>query len=261
MSDAPTLDAAVSPASRGRLGSYALWQMRDYLINKGIATALISGLMLFLAWSALQAATSMAGGGRGEGSIAMFLEMSFIEFMSNIVLFGVLFATNGIVSEDRKLGYYRFYFTKPVSVAAFYAQKFFVHVLGVLVMAALMLGVHSIVIEPRFPAAYFPVIAMTVIGLAGIGFLISALFTLDWMSLFAIYAASQIGWTLYEDDAGVRGTLIRALPPVHRLREVYTAVARGEPVPSEPLWWIFIYGAVCFVLALVVIARRRLATN
>lgn len=253
----PAVAGTPAPGSpmpgRARLRSYALWQLRDYLVAKGIATMLINGLMLVLVWSALPPA---GDGPRGAGVSAFF-----VEFMNNIVLFGVLFATNGIVAEDRKLGYYRFYFSKPVSVAAFYTQKFFVHMAGLLLISGVLLLVYGVLIEPRYPSAYFPVIAMMGIGLGGVGFLLSALFTLDWLSLFAIYAVSDIGWRLYGDDAGVRGILIRGFPPVHHLRDIYAAVTRGTPIPMEPFWWIFTYGVVCFIIALVVISRRRLATN
>lgn len=238
---------------RARLRSYALWQLRDYMVAKGIATMLINGLMLFLVWSALPPDSD---GARGAG-----LSVFFVEFMNNIVLFGVLFATNGIVAEDRKLGYYRFYFSKPVSVAAFYTQKFAVHLFGLVLVSGLLLIVYGLLIEPRYPTAYFPVIAMMAIGLGGVGFLLSALFTLDWLSLFAVYAVSDVGWRLYADDPGFRGVLIRGFPPVHELRDIYAAVAQGRPIPMEPFWWIFTYGAACFVVALIVISRRRLATN
>lgn len=250
-----------APQRRARLAAYAWWQLRDYLINKGIGTVLILGLLLFLSWTGLRsarAATILTGEAFDPQP---FIELGFLELMNNLILFGVLFATNGIVSEDRKFGYYRFYFSKPVSVAAFYAQKFLVHVIGVLLIAVLLLGIHGVVIGPLYPRAYLPIAAMVVIGLAGIGFLVSAVFTLDWISLFAIYAAAQIGWMVYGDDPGLRGTLVRALPPVHRLREVYGAVIHETSIPMQPVWWVLIYGLVCLAIGLLVISRRRLATT
>lgn len=253
---------AVVEMGSGRLRAYGLWQMRDYLITKGIGTVLVLGLMLFLTWTAIAEARAelISQFGDTQG-LAPFLHRMFAEFMDKLVLFGVLFATNGIVSEDRKFGYYRFYFAKPVTVAGFYGQKFIVHMLGLVLIAGLMLGAHALAIAPIYPRAFFPVFAMVIVGLAGIGFLISALFTLDWISLFAVYGAAIIGWSLYEDDRGIRGLLVRALPPVHELTDVYAAVAADQAIPMQPLWWVFVYGLVCFFLGLVVISRRRLATN
>lgn len=257
----PTTPIAAGPRGRARLGVYGWWQLRDYLVNKGIGTLLILGLLLFLSWTALRSARAEALMGGEAFDPRPLIELGFLELMNNMILFGVLFATNGIVSEDRKFGYYRFYFSKPVSVAAFYAQKFVVHVMGVLLIAMLILAIHGIVIGPLYPRAYLPVTAAIVVGLAGIGFLVSAVFTLDWISLFAIYAAAQIGWMIYGDDPGLRGVLVRGLPPVHRLREVYGAVIHGAAIPMEPVWWVLAYGLACLLIGLVVISRRRLATS
>jgi len=239
--------------SRGRLRDYAWWQLRDYLINKGIATALISGLLLFVVWSEA----------RDEGITEMMVvaKSAFPLYINNVMLFGVLFATNGIVSEDRKLGYYRFYFSKPVSVAAFYAQKFLVNLSGLVLVTVTMLAIFAQVLAPIYPPPLAAVFPMLIVGLAGIGFLLSAIFTFDWLTLLAVYALAQVGWLLWGDDAGIRGMLVRALPPVHRLGDVYAAVARGEPFSMAPVWWVFLYGLACFFLGLVVVSRRKLATS
>lgn len=261
MTAAAIMETAPAPASsRSRLRSYALWQMRDYLINKGIATALVSGLILFIAWTALPSGDQRFGG-MGAVIGAAAVDMLLVQFISQIVLFGVLFATNGVVSEDRKFGYYRFYFSKPVSAGAFYGQKFAVHMIGLIAVTALMLGAFSLAIDPRFQWGFFPVLAMAMVGLGGIGFLLSAMFTLDWISLLGVYFASRVGWALWADDTGIRGMLIRALPPVHELEGVFGAMVAGEVIPMKPLWWIFLYGVGCLVLGFVVLSRRPLATN
>jgi hypothetical protein len=40
---------------------------------------------------------------------------------------------------------------------------------------------------------------------------------------------------------------------------VYEAVASGRPLPWDLLAWFAGYGAVCFVIGLVVLRHRRLA--
>ena len=64
-----------------------------------------------------------------------------ITVTSSVVSLAVLIALNGIVSTDRKMGYYRFLFSKPVSVVAYYAQLFFVYMAGVLVSMLLLAAV------------------------------------------------------------------------------------------------------------------------
>ena len=261
------MDVAPTPAARGdaaggrsRAGAYALWQLRDYMINKGFATMLIAGLFLFITWSSVRRSPKRFGDFDAVMGPEM-VNMMLSSFVTQILLFGVLFATNGIVSEDRKLGYYRFIFAKPVSTAQFYGQKFAVHLGGLMAVFAVMLGIFSFVFAPRFEPSYLPVLLMLAIGLGGIGFLLSAVFTLDWLTLLTVYFASLVAWSLWGEAGGLHGMLVRALPPVHRLGSIIDAMVQGRRVPEEPLWWIFVYGLVCFVLGLVVVSRRRLATT
>lgn len=250
--------AADGPRGRARLVPYAMWQLRDYFASKGFGTILIVALLLFSAYMPYRAALAA---GAGPESVEMVLTMALTQIITSFVLFGVLFATNGIVSEDRKLGYYRFYFAKPVSVVAFYAQKFVVHLTGFLVLGAVMLAAYSMLLRPAFPPALFPVLALLFVGLGGIGFMLSAVTTADWVSLIGVYIVALIAWTMYGLDDGWRGLLTRLLPPVHKLGEIYTAVVANEPVPMKWLMWITAYGFGCALAGLWVLSRRRLATT
>lgn len=249
---------SAGPLGQARLPAYARWQLRDYFANKGFGTLLIVALLLFSAYLPYRAAVS---GGAGPDAIEMVLTMALTQIITSFVLFGVLFATNGIVSEDRKLGYYRFYFAKPVSVVAFYAQKFVVHLVGFLLLGAVMLAAYSALMRPTFPSALFPVLALLFVGLGGIGFMLSAVTTADWVSLIGVYVVSLIAWTMYGVDEGWRGMLVRLLPPVHKLGEIYGAVVASEPVPMKWLMWITAYGFGCALVGLYVLSRRRLATT
>lgn len=246
------------PTGRARLVPYALWQLRDYLTNKGFGTLLIVALLLFSAYMPYRVAVT---GGAGPDAIDMVLTVGLTQIITSFVLFGVLFATNGIVSEDRKLGFYRFYFAKPVGVVAFYAQKFVVHLAGFLLLGAVMLAAYSVLMRPTLPPALFPVLALLFVGLGGIGFMLSAVTTADWVSLIGVYVVSLIAWTMYGLDAGWRGMLAHLLPPVHKLGEIYTAVVADEPVPMKWLLWITAYGFGCMLVGLYVLSRRRLATT
>ena len=75
------------------------------------------------------------------------------------------------------------------------------------------------------------------------------------------YVISLLAWSLYGADEGWRGSLVRLLPPVHKLSAIYEATIAAEPVPMKWIWWIAAYGAACAVLGLAVLTRRRLATN
>src|SRR5688500_13006838 len=59
----------------------------------------------------------------------------------SLVSIAVLIALNGIISTDRKMGYYRFMFAKPVSPVRYYGQLFVVHLVGLLSGMVLLAGV------------------------------------------------------------------------------------------------------------------------
>lgn len=248
----------MTPPGRARLGRYALWQLRDYFIAKGTGTGMIVALLLFIAYLPLMLMRPAVP--PPEQLHAMAIE-AFAQILTNFVLFGILFATNGIVAEDRKFGYYRFYFSKPVGVVAFYVQKFVVHLAGFLIIAAIMVEAFGRLILPIQPTGYFTVLALLFIGLGGIGFMLSSITTADWVSLIGVFVVSLLAWSLYGVDPGWRGTAVRLLPPVHTLPRIYEAMIAGGPVPMRHVWWIAGYGAACATLGLAVLTRRRLATN
>lgn len=255
---APVAPPTPAPQGRARLLSYAQWQLRDYFIAKGIGTVLIVALFLFIAYLPLLMMRPAVPSPEALRSLA---ETALAQILTNFVLFGVLFATNGIVAEDRKFGYYRFYFSKPVGVVAFYVQKFLVHIAGLLMIAAVMLEAFAQLIYPIYPSAYFQVLVLLFVGLGGIGFMLSSVTTADWVSLIGVYVISLLAWSLYGVDEGWRGAATRLLPPVHELPTIYQAMITGDAVPMKWVWWIAGYGAVCATLGLAVLTRRRLATN
>jgi hypothetical protein len=50
------------------------------------------------------------------------------------------------------------------------------------------------------------------------------------------------------------------LPPFHRLSDVGKELARGEPTDAKMLVWLLAWGISGFVLGLLILRRRPLAT-
>jgi hypothetical protein len=291
---APAMDAlpagdAPPRGRRSRLGAYALWQLRDYLLDKGIGLAMV---MLFVLVSAYVPLRRELFDAESLERLRPIVVRLYEEFVSWLALLGALFATNGIVSDDRKQGYYRFLFAKPVRVPAFYAQKFAVHLGGHLLVATLLLatfamtvgrtnmqcGGHAGIDRLRCTLGYlggyldvsavpYPspalllTLAMLFVALGGVGFLLSAAWRVDWLSFMTVYIVSKVLWGFFERDAGWRGAAVHLLPPVHKLDGVYRALSRAEPLPMDDLRWLVLYGLACFVLGVVVVRRRPLAVS
>ncbi len=247
------------PRRAARMGRYTLWQLRDYAMNQGPSTALVLALAGYLFIAPALAA--------GEGRYTLHTlplgatRRIFLQLSGYLVFLGALFATNGIVANDRKFGFFRFYFAKPVSPPRFYANAFAANGLGFLAVSLLLWGVFSAIVRPVGDARWPLVIAGMYVAYAGIGFLVSVISRFDWLSLLSVVFAAQIGWTFWGRDGGIRGALVHLLPPLHRGDELYAAVALAQPIPWPLFAWLAGYGAACFVLGLVVLRRRPLASG
>jgi ABC-type multidrug transport system permease subunit len=173
----------------GRLGKYSLWQFRDFFMQHGIGIAIIGLLWGYTLLAPLRAAmsaqspTPLAPGSPIWGIV--------LQITSAVVSVSVLIAMNGIVSSDRKNGYYRFLFSKPINRVLYYAQAFLVYMVGVLLIMAILSALLRTIL-PGFNIGYFVMYAALVyIAMGGIGFFLSVATRYDWLSLACCASSSD----------------------------------------------------------------------
>src|SRR5688500_12094939 len=143
--------------TRARLGRYAVWHLRDYLRDKGIATLITLALVGYLTQIPIMRAREAGFSG---DMITQVADQAFVSALKFLGFVGVLFATNGIVADDRRHGYFRLLFAKPVSVVAYYAQKWVIYGAGFLVVCGVLLAIHGATVEWFFPATFLPAFAL-----------------------------------------------------------------------------------------------------
>src|SRR6185503_19379063 len=130
---------ASSETRRARLIEYMPWVFRDYLTNQGPSTALVVLLIGFM--MVLPVLPGVLGTSR-DGQVSRVVAASMLrELAVPLAFLGTFFATNGIISNDRKYGFFRFLFAKPVRPPQYYAMTFLVYGIGLLLVTAVMLGV------------------------------------------------------------------------------------------------------------------------
>ena len=242
---------------KGRLGKYSLWQFRDFFTQHGIGIAIIGLLWGYSLLAPLRAMGAQSPMPMGPGSPIWGL---VLQITSAVVSVSVLIAMNGIVATDRKNGYYRFLFAKPINHVLYYAQLFFVYMVGVLLIMAVLASLLRIIL-PSFNVLYFLMYAALVyIAMGGIGFLLSVATRYDWLSLAAVWLGSRIiRATNSGPRAGWKGTAAQLLPPVHRLDDVANSLIGTGSAHFADVAWLLGYGAVCFVLGLILLRYGRLA--
>src|SRR2546430_17358229 len=126
---------------------------------------------------------------------------------------------NGLVSIDRKKGYYRFLFSKPVNPVAYYAQLFIVYMVGVLT-AMLVLSSLLRIIFPAFNIVNFLIYSAVIyVAMGGIGFFLSVATRYDWLTLAAVWLGSRILRGVYGPKHDWRSKSVELLPPVYPLGE------------------------------------------
>jgi len=274
-------ELATASRRHARVGAYALWQLRDYLKDRGVSTFIVALLSGYLGLSpiiermptradAVPQALLVRFGSADAVYAARMLEFNH-EFLrgilGTIVFVGALFAMNGIVANDRKQGFYRFLFAKPMTPARYYGQAFLVHWAGFVTVMIVLGLVYGALIWPVLSRPLLLVIALMFVAYAGIAFLLSAAARWDWMSLVAVTVAATFLWGRYGESTHPLARLLYLLPPLHRADDVYASVsgvpmyASGAPtvIPWSILLWLAGYGAACFAAGLVVLRYRRLA--
>ena len=256
-----------------RIAAYAPWQLRDYLIDRGAPTFLVSALFGYIgigtmlqALSASIARMSPAQlaryGGAGGARVSMVHDLSagFLDnFLGVVVFLGALFAMNGIVANDRKMGFYRFLFAKPVSPMRYYGQGFLVNWAGFAIVVALLALVYGSLVTPVISLTLVASLLLMFLCYAGIGFALSAAARWDWLSLVTVTVFATYAWQRWGTSENVLAKLLYLLPPLDRTSKVYHALATGEAPPWNLVLWLAGYGAACWVIGLLVLRVRRLA--
>ena len=234
--------------SRARLARYSLWQFRDFVMEKGIAIVLIGLILGYLQLLPLKL---------GAGQLDPAMKTRFVTAMaSNFLTIFVLITMNGMISTDRKQGYYRFLFAKPLSPVSYYAQLFMVHLAGYLAAVLVLCGAFYLAAGSFNVWNLVLYAGLIYFAMGGIGFLISAVSRFDVMTLAIVWLGSRVLRAIFADEGDWRSKAVQLLPPVHRIDGVASSLILFGSAPGRDIAWLVGYGALFLVLGLVVLKYR-----
>ena len=233
------------------LRRYVLWQLKDFARERGIALLLVGFLIGVTIVAPVRAMGRTIDAGMAKSML--------VAIVSQIALILALITLNGIVSTDRKMGYYRFLFSKPVSISAYYAQLFVVYFIGFLAAVAILLGAFALFAHPISPLGPLMFCGLVFLSLGGIAFLISSLVRYDWPVLVAIYVASLILHSMWQYKEGWRRLVLSVLPPLYRISDTMPDILDRGVVNTQDVLWLLGYSALCFAAGILVLRRRPFA--
>ena len=235
---------------------YAPWQLRDFLAARLPQLLVIGGLLgaQFL----LPLRLAAGSGWTSSPAVRPAIEGAERGLLALVPLTLAIFAVQGMVAADRRSGHYRLLFSKPVSVAGFYAQRWLVDLVGVLLGATILLAAHGLLVRPLSPLPALAVVLLVYLVVASLGLLLSAITRLDWIVLVLLWAAASLLQEPWLAAGGWRTAVATPLPPATALADLRTAILDGTTIAPRALAWTLGYAATCFALAMMVLKRRPL---
>lgn len=238
--------------NRRQIVSYVPWQLWDFTLDRGVALLFVGGLMgLSVLWPGYIAFSQQMPPEQVPGKL---LEVAVAQQISILVVI----ATSGIVANDRIGGYYRFLFSKPVRMPAYYALQFLVTLIGTLLATLILLGAFWVLVGWVSPAIPVLMVIATYLALGGTIFFFSTITRLDWGMLVILWGASALSRTLAADKAWY--DVVRwILPPTHHIDKLRGALFADTGMDAGGVAWLVGYGLAFFVAGLVVLHRKAIA--
>ncbi len=232
---------------------YLPWMLRDAALMPGAAYLVLAAVFVFLL-------TRIPGDpGRPAPSPADVLA-SLVSGFDWLVVF---LAAGGIVSGDLHSGVYRTLFSRPVTPALYYLQKWLVGGLAVAGFVAVSaLAVYAARGSFVLPPPLLARMLLYYLLLGGLVFALSTLVRWDWpialllVILQAVLHAMDVGG---EELGAVTRWLARALPPFHV--PTVTRVTHSTYPPAGDLLHAAVYGATLVGIGLAVLWRRPMGSG
>ncbi len=245
--------------SRGRLGAYLVFQAQDFLLMRA---ALPTLLVLMFGWMMIK--TAPAGIDWSAPTPGQrILNEAFRTLSGMFITLGAFLGVARMVTDDRANGYFRFLFSKPVSVVRFYTQQWVLTGAGLVILTGALARLLGAVTAPVPVAAPMIVMGLTWVLVGGVGFALSAATNHDAPLLVVAYVASSALHALKDAPHTTMPEWLQQVTrftiPLHRLDYVRDQLYAGYPMPWHHVAIVVGYGAAFAVAAAVILQRASLS--
>ena len=243
------------------MAAYAAVQLRDFLVGRVPLLLLSTGLAVWALLRAngvtLSSFDATAGVvGRDEAWRA------FADALGAYAVLGAVFTAQGLVARDRWRGFDRLLFSRALNPVRYYLQAFVMAGVAVVGSAVLAAGLFSVVAFPVSVPGVAAYVALAWFTLGTFVFALTALTTYHVPIVVGVLGGAllleRFQRALGEPNtlAGVIGATQYLLPPAHVIVALREPFARGLFAGPQVLAWPLAFGALCLMLAALVLSRR-----
>ncbi len=241
-----------------RMGRYALAQLRDWLLGRGVGILLIlvALSMPFVVAARQQHGVAWAMGDAG----AERLRVGIGTLLAGGAPLLAVVAFGTIVAFDRRQGFTRFLFAKPVAPPRYYLQAFAVAYAGVALVVALFLGGVAVAFQPVLPSGSLAYLALRILADGALLFLCSVLFAQDVIAYGAVLVASALLQSWLPDQLpSLAPWILMLLPPSQHADTIARTIAAGRAAAFVDVAWMIGWSAAILALGAMLLRRRPLA--
>ncbi len=227
--------------------AYARWMLRDLARQQGLVILIVAVLVLYGVSRVDPTPLPQQAGGILAGIV------------STLAWPLVLFCSAAIVSHDRYQGFYRSYFSRPVSPAGYYLQRWILGGVTALLAVPVLAGATALVTGAfPFPWKLLANLALFYLLFGGVAFFWTTLIRLDWLVALLLLLVQTVLFKMQQGGlqlGAIAGLLYHALPPFH-------LVSLDGPVPAgAALAHVLLYGGGLVAGAVVILLVRPLGAG
>lgn len=226
---------------------YLPWMIRDLAVAQGAILA-ATGVLAWLIMGQVDPAPSASNGPTMVVGALQQLSLPFL-----------LYCAAAIVSNDRVQGYYRSFFSRPLSPPWYYFSRWLLGgICFLLISPVLTLGL-SLAIGP-FPFSWqvLAQLALSYLLLGGLIFFLSTFLRYDWLFGLLVLIVQSVLYSLHRngiDLPAVWDFVLTILPPIY-------LASLNSPFPSgSALTHVLLYGIGLVVAALILLRLRPLGAG
>lgn len=246
---------------------YARWHALDFAIERAVGLLFVAAVILVpIVLLARQV-------GQDGGVTTTTAQEVYSHLGGELGYFLVLLVAVGMVAEPRRSGTYRFVFSKPVSMPAYYAQQYVIWGLGMVAVDLLIAAVLTLALGPVAPWGLVSYHLLAYVLVGGLTFFFSTLFRHDWAGVVGLVVTADLLLVYWNPPSNAQQVILALLPPMKALHSLQGPLLAGSglrelgplagaagatPALSDAVLVVG-YGLLFLLAGLVILDRREFA--